>query len=272
MKSKTDANGNQLWFEYDANLAYLTRVYKSDGTTIATYQNDVNLGKPVTVTDPKGNIFRYEYDAIGRTTRETLDNPDPMVGVTKKITYNDASSFIRLDFGNEVTNQWQKGRITFDTLFGKPTILERRLNDTWLTQKQFAYDSGGNLKTETDAMGHITSHDYDALDREVKTTLPDGAITTYAWDNRTLTVTDANGNARITKFDLLDRVVQVKEYPNPDTAYITNYTYDTDSKLIQVTNPLGASTTNTYNKLGRLIQVDYPQDGYGPGMASEYYT
>ena len=121
-------------------------------------------------------------------------------------------------------------------------------------------------------MNHVTSHDNDALDREIKTTLPDGAITTYAWNNQTLTVTDANWNQKLQRFDLLDRVVVVKEYPEPDTVYITNYTYDTASHLIQITNPLGASTTNTYDRLGRLMQVDYPQDGYGPGMASEVYT
>jgi YD repeat-containing protein len=42
--------------------------------------------------------------------------------------------------------------------------------------------------------------------------------------------------------------------------------------VIQVTNPLGASTVNTYDNLGRLTKVDYPQDSYGPGMVSEYYT
>jgi RHS repeat-associated protein len=273
LKSKKDANGNELWFEYDNKLAYLTRVYKPDGTTIATYQNNVNLGKPVTVTDPKGNIFRYAYDAIGRLTKETLDNPDSQVGVTRRITYNDAANMIRLDFGNEAANVWQKGRITYDPIFGKPVKVERSLNDgSWRTQKQFTYESNGNLATETDAMGHTAKHEYDALDREIKTTFPDKTVTAYAWDERKLTMIDGNGNQKFQKYDLLDRIVQVKEYPNSDTAYITNYTYDTESHLIRVTNPLGASTINTYDNLGRLTKVDYPQDSYGPGMVSEYYT
>ena len=73
----TDSNGNSLTFEYSPayQSAYLTNIRSTDNITIATFEYDFNLGKKTKATDPKGNIFRYEYDLIGRTTREYLDNP-----------------------------------------------------------------------------------------------------------------------------------------------------------------------------------------------------
>ena len=273
MLTRKDANGNELRFDYGTDAMYLRRVYRPDGTTIATYPSyDVNLGLPLTITDPKGNVFRYTYDAIGRLTKEALDNPDPQVGVARKITYDDAGSMVTLDFGNGAAGQWQQGRIFYDSLFGKPSKIERKMNDgSWRLINQFAYDSNGRLITERDNMNHVAAHAYDSLDREIQTTLPDGTATAYAWDDRTLTVTDANNNQKKQTFDLLDRIITVLEKPDSSTSYTTSYRYDTDSRLIQITNPRGAKTTNTYDNLGRLTRVDYPQDGTNP-LGAEVYT
>lgn len=73
----TDANRNTIKFEYrgDApyNSAFLTRVYKVDNTTIATYDYDTALGLKTMATDPKGNVYRYTYDPLGRLTSGQLD-------------------------------------------------------------------------------------------------------------------------------------------------------------------------------------------------------
>jgi RHS repeat-associated protein len=272
IKTKTDANGNKLLFDYDSTQTYPSRTYMSDGANIATYQYDKNLGLPITVTDPNGNTFNYQYDAIGRLTRETLANGDPEVGVTRKITYNDAASLVSLDFGNEPTGLWQHGRIYYDPAFGKPLQIQRQLNSgSWVTIKQFTYDSNGRLTTEKDNRGHTIAHGYDALDREITTTFPDGTTMANSWDGRQLTVTDANNNRKVQNYDLLDRLVSAVEYSNSTTSYTTSYTYDTDSRLIRAINPLMADTTNTYDNLGQLIKTDYPQDGENP-LASEAFS
>ena len=107
LTSQTDANNNRFNFEYSPTYqsAYLTRVYRPDNTTIATFEYDFNLGKKTTATDPKGNIFRYQYDAISRLTREYLDNPsptDPTINVAWELTYDDLNSILNMRYGSDL--------------------------------------------------------------------------------------------------------------------------------------------------------------------------
>ena len=178
-----------------------TRVYLTNGTTLATYEYDLNTGRKITATDPKGNIFRYTYDLIGRLTSEKLDNPDPNVGVERDLIYNDQTNVVNLTFGNSTVQQ--EGRITFDALFGRPVKIQRKLNGNWTTLKQFTYDTSGRLYTETDGLGHTSTHNYDPLNREILTRLPDGATTTQTWDDQKLTITDANNVNKDMTYDLL---------------------------------------------------------------------
>ncbi|TCL54961.1 RHS repeat-associated protein [Hydrogenispora ethanolica] len=283
MLSKKDANGNILYFEYKAaapyNSTFLTAVKRADGTVIATYDYDVDIGKRTRATDPKGNVFLYTYDAVGRLTSETLVHSDSKVAVTRQISYDDVNNIVSLKYGNDSAG-WQEGRIVYDPLFAKPTQIQRKLNGGWVTVKESAYDTNGRLATAKDNLGHTTSYGYDELDRLIKTTFPDGTFSTASWDDRTVTTTDANGNQKTQTYDLLDRLIQVIEHPDANTSYSTTYTYDsfddpltdkTDSRLIQVTNARNVKTTYTYDNLGRLTRVDYPQDGTNP-LAAEVYT
>ncbi|TCL53820.1 YD repeat-containing protein [Hydrogenispora ethanolica] len=153
MIATKDANSNILYFDYSwkYNYAYLTRIYKQDGTTIASYSYDMDAnqqsgfdnGKPIQATDPKGNSFLYSYDGIGRLTTETLDNPDPKVGFTRSVTYDDANSIISFQFGND-TAGWQYGKVLYDPIFGEFRRIQRQLDGNWVTLKELAYDSNGN--------------------------------------------------------------------------------------------------------------------------------
>ena len=273
--SKTDADGNQLCTEYNltTNYAYPASVYNSANNTIATYDysnGGFDIGKPDAATDPNNNSFSYSYDFIGRLTSETLNNSDPNVGVTKSITYYDTTDLVRLKFGNDAANNWEYGQIYYDQLFGKPTLIQRQLNGSWVTIKQMTYDTDGRLATEATNLGYTTSHQYDGLNREIQTTFPDSTAITYSWDDRTLTTTDANNNKKTQIYDLLDRLATLEEYPGDGTTDITSYLYDTDSHLIQTVNPLNAKTSNTYDSLGRLTRTDYPQGGTNPLTAETF--
>jgi len=269
---KKDANGNELWYEYSGAYAsqYLTRIYNQNtGFSHARYEYDFHLGKPSSFIDANGVRYSYTYDASGRILTETLNADDATAAYTKTLTYYDSENRIYQKFGN--ANSYQEGQVYFDELTGKPRLIQRKISGYWQTPRETDFDCNGRPQWEKDGLGHTTRHDYDALDREVKTTLPDGAATTYSWDDRVLTITDPNGNRKILIYDLLDRVVKEQVFPDAATTYTTTYEYDSASQLIRATNPRGAATTYTYDNLGRPVRVDYPQDGANP-MASEEYA
>jgi RHS repeat-associated protein len=287
--TKTDPKNNLLQFEYGAqyNYAYLTRVYQGS-QTLARYDYYWDTGLKRSATDPKGNVFGYTYDPSGRLLTERLDDLDPDVAITKTIIYDDFSNKVTLKFGS------QEGLITYDSLFGKPVLIQRKVNSGgYVTVKKIGYNVDGQVDWEEDNMGHRTYHDYDALGRETETRLPGGYPISYAhnWENqtRTMTTTDAKGNTRKQYFDLLDRLRKVEDHPDPTTTVTTLYTYDTASHLIRVrtipgvvssvgsisdllqeNGDQGVKYTNRYNSIGQLLQVDYPQDGANP-MAPETY-
>ena len=276
--SKTDPKGSKLSFEYRSdngyNSVYLTRVYNpnlSGNQTIATFEYNLDLDRKKTATDPKGNIYRYEYDAIGRLTKEYLDNNSPTVGISRVIRYYDNDSHIELDFGGGVENRWEYGRIDYDPIVGKPKSIQRKNGNNWVAAKTIDYDSSGRLIAETDGEGHTTTHTYDALNRKIKTTRPDEWYTTFTWDDRKVTITDARGNTKTQYYDLLDRIFQVDEHPQAGVTYTTKYLYDTSSHLVQVINAKNANTNYTYDNLGRVLQMDYPQSGTSP-LKPEIYS
>jgi RHS repeat-associated protein len=294
MLTKTDANGNQLCFEYADTTekpyksAFLTRVYKPDGTTVAGYWYNFDTGDKIKATDPNGNVYRYEYDAVGRLTGEYLDNSDSNVAIDRILNYDDANNVVVMKFGNE-TASYQAGRLEYDPLFGKPAKLQRykglvsrdvalsASDPDWATQKVLEYDSNGRLANETtwereDMPPHVTFYQYDELDRKILVTQPDGSTTGFEYDDRKITTRDAKGNKKEQSYDLLDRLIQVNEYPDPGSTYncyTTQYLYDSfydDSgdkpvfHIVKVINPRNAETINTYDSLGRLIRTDYPQN------------
>jgi RHS repeat-associated protein len=291
MLTKTDANGNKLCFEYAATTnqpyqsAYLTKVADSAGTTVATFDYDLNTGNKIKATDPKGNIYRYEYDAIGRLTREYLDNSDTDVGISRILDYNDTDNILTMLYGND-SARYQAGRITYDPLFGKPAELQRynslvnglpdSSNPNWVTQKTYTYDSSGRMVTATDALNYTTAYTYDALDRKTLITRPDSSSTTFLYDDRMVIITDANGNNNTEIYDRLGRLIGINKGGISHTAYTYDTYYDNYNgksvyHLLTTTNSLGAVTTNTYDNLGRLIRTDYPQDGSNP-LTTETFT
>ena len=299
--SKTDPLSNSILFTYNTGLtgindgSYLIQVASKDSSgnnvALATYSNFNEFGKPTTVTDPNGNVFTYGYDAVGRTTKQAVASNDPNAAVSKVIAYDDTNSLATIFYGN-ATKGWQSGRINYDPLFGKPVKLQRLpslLNvasyntsdllsalgssPAWQITKTMTYDTHGRKVTECDGIGNTTSYNYDSLDRVVQTTYPDGTIATVSWNGLNLTKYDANGNRQDEFYDLLYRLTSIQEYPDPtnlSNTYATTYVYDSASHPVQMTNPNNAATQNTYDNLGRLVRMDFPQDGSNPLTAETY--
>ena len=102
------------------------------------------------MTDPKGNVTKYTYDAMGNLTKTTL--PD---GTTQSAAYTKNSQI-------------------------------KSIADALGNKTSYAYDGNGNQLTVTDPQGNTTASEYDAAGRLVRETNALGGVTTpmTRWDCR----------------------------------------------------------------------------------------
>jgi YD repeat-containing protein len=179
----TDAIGNTLEYEYDANnnkhsetmsevapdgKKEATRVvYDYDEQNRVVARTDVTnpatpldtrfgydqQGNMTSQTDPDGHTTRFEYDLRRRMTKKT----DAMGGVTKYV-YDDADRIQSVTDANQ-----NQTTFTYDT---EGNLLTERRADgaTW----SYTYDENFNRKTVSDPNGTVVTFIYDDADRLVE--------------------------------------------------------------------------------------------------------
>jgi RHS repeat-associated protein len=231
-----DLAGNQTLEQNEAtnwqthSTYYLNHLVKSrtqpDGTTLS-YTYDWR-GNPLTETDQAGHVTRYSYDLAGE-----------LIGVTKADgTANAATMTNRYDLAarkisttdpNNHTTQLQ-----YDNADHARFVIDPATGASHPTE--YRYDADGRLVLMIDPRGVQTHYGYDARGFRSDTTYaygtPDAATEYLGHDDR--------GNIT-TKIDLGGK--------------ITSYTYDADSRLIGVSDPLHQNTTYTVDRFGNLLGV-----------------
>lgn len=226
----TDANGGVVDYGYDAagNLIWSTQ-YLAGGnrTTQYTYNHDRQI---TDIAFASGAFARYRYNSGGRLeyTGNALNEfvrygyDVPTVTATVSSTRNVPG----LSGSTPVPSAGGQfaGATQFDSL-GRPYVSSgsngQRLG--------YTYDGNGNLKTRTDAAGRITRYDYDALNRLVQVTAPDGGVVVNHYD--------AEGNL---------------DYVQDPRGLRTTYTYNGFGQVLTQTSPDTGLTTYTYDSAGRL--------------------
>jgi RHS repeat-associated protein len=282
-----DRDSHTTLYQYDQRQRLTQTTDALSQNETYTYDGDDNR---ISLTDRDGHTTTYGYDLQNRRNRIT----DALGDVTT--TAYDA-------VGNVVSQTDANGHTTTNTY----DALNRRstMTDALSEQTQYFYDTGtftgpvngincnqcgatpgSNLVTEQiDPDGTAGLHagviyfKYDALDRLIirvqktgcvgagcsDTITPSDAVTTYGYDpvgNR-LTLTEPDGNTTTTQYDSDNRVIQVTNAAGD----VTTTTYDGVGNVITVTAPNLDVTTNTYDSLNRLIQVT---DSTGPLSSSTY--
>ena len=136
----------------------------------------------------------------------------------------------------------------------------------------YAYDSAGDVAKVTNPVGLVTTHTYDNLGRtltstQVSDTYPAGLTTTYVYDSldRVVTETDPTVTDRVTgakhtevtttTYDPDDNVLTstISDSSGGDPSRTTTNAYDAHGSLASVTDPLGNTTTYSYDVLGDRI-------------------
>ena len=108
----------------------------------------------------------------------------------------------------------------------------------------------------TDANGHTTHYQYDALNRRTRVTYADNTFDSTAYDalGRTTSKTDEAGVSTQFQYDKLGRLTQVIDA----LGQATRYAYDEVGNRISQTDANSHTTTFAYDKLGRRTKRTLP--------------
>ena len=151
----------------------------------------------------------------------------------------------------------------------------------------YTYDATGNLTQVLDPLGNTTTMAYDLRGRKTAMTDPDMGAWSYAYNTlgQLVSQTDAKGQPQTVGYDVLGRMVArtnlegtsqwtydtvVKGIGKPARVtgpggFATDYVYDALGRPSAVTTTVNAeafTVSNTYDPLGRLDTVQYPQTGF----------
>ncbi|MEU8892520.1 RHS repeat-associated core domain-containing protein [Streptomyces sp. NPDC048442] len=255
-KSGIDVPGNQetpdgekTTFTYDTagNTESVAVAGAGGGTEKYTYNKATATcggfeGQRCTVTDARGKVTNFQYDAEGNLKEVT---PPAPLGKTT-YTYDAV--------GRVETSTDGRGIKAVYTYDNRDRIREVSSTSTTVT---YVYDGDGNLSQRTDDGGLIT-YQFDPLSRETVRTLQDGsqAVLTYTPAGNVDTYTDPAGLTDYT-YDDANRLKTLKD----PAGRVTSYDYNANDKRTKTTYPGGTVQEVTPDKSGRptLIKATSPK-------------
>ncbi len=273
------------------SYAFATKVTNALGHTAYT-KYDYYLGKPVNIEDANGVVSSVEYDdALDRPTQSIQARYKVGVGVPAErrqttITYYDWNRAITTTSDRDAFNDNILYTVSYYDGLGRTWRGAAYEGSTW-TIKDTQFDALGRVSqvsnpyravdpnSASPPAGLWTTTVYDALNRVISVTTPDGAHIDTAYSGNNTLVIDQAGKMRISRTDAVGRLTNVWEVRSPDAAsgtvpvsfpnhpeitagYQTDYLYDTLGNLLKVTQ--GVQTRwFSYDSLSRLIRVANPE-------------
>ena len=236
--ARTDPLGNTTRYDHD-DAGNVTAVTWPDGTrTVAAYNE---RGRRVSMVAEDGGVWRFEYDGIGKLVREI----DPLGAIT---------SYAHDERGNITAIADALGGATRlqHNAAGLPVVVTDPLGAT----TRYEYDRFGRVSTITDPLGGVTRMSWTASGELRERIEPDGTTTRWTYDgndHNTETV-DANGNVTRTEFGGLDLLAAEV---GADGGRLS-YGYDTELRLVSITNERGLVWRYEYDAAGNLVtETDY---------------
>lgn len=256
------------------NVRFATYAYDAQGRAISTqhaggadnYDVAYNSDGSVTTTNPLGKETTYHFNTIQGARRlvSVEGHASASCAAANKAYTYDANGWLssKTDWAGNVTSYTRnaKGLVTGVTE-SDGSAEERTTTTTYIT--------GFNLPDVITEDGKTTDYDYDGFGRVTSVTVTDTATsesrtTSYTYYSNT---TDANGNTVLGKLHTVNGA-------RTDVSDITTYSYDSQGRLINITNaashetdylsfdaahrPLtftdgnGVLTTLVYDAVGRL--------------------
>ncbi|ERN39820.1 RHS repeat-associated core domain protein [Rubidibacter lacunae KORDI 51-2] len=228
--------------DYEFTQAELTAL----GVTVTEYDA---VGNVTAIFDPVGNETRFVYDDRDRLTSIA----DPLGQVTR-YEYDDAGNLIAVVEPRSVLD---------------PNTQEESVATT------FIYDGLNRQIGSQNALGHLTTAEYDDAGNLTKFTDEEGRIARYEYDRRNLLTKAIDEGGGTSENDSITRYTYDGNGNLTTTTRETNagdltksYSYDTLNRRTGVTDAEGHTTTFGYDSVGNLTRVTDPSNPDDPSDIS----
>jgi RHS repeat-associated protein len=271
--STVDGNGNITLYNYNDSsgnlLSRSQRDYFNDGWDTWNYTYN-SFGEVLTATDPLGlagdpnHTTTYVYNAQGNLTSITTPSPDNGItaGSVTSFTPNAQGQVTKIT--DPLTNATNIVYCTTNQT-NCPYGLIYYIQDAQSNKTIYSYDGRGNRLSATDALNHVTSFQYDPMNRVKLITYPTSPATTvqfhYDWRGRRDYVIDQDSNKTSYGYDDADRLLTVTDAQSP-TNGVTTYAYDTENNLTDIYDAKNNHTQFVYLPGKILYQTTFPSTEY----------
>ncbi len=249
--SKGNVLTRQEGADNDPNRITYTTVYKANGMDVESQSKTIGNGIPVQESTAT-------YDPVTRDvltqTSYTIFNGQS-VAMTTTMTYNAQGQVL------ETTSP--RGAVTKNTYIATSPGLGRLEKveykgpgqTVFKVQAQYVYDNIGRVIAEQDSEGYLLQHEYDALNRRLKTTYPDTTYTHSTYSCCTLTSSRArDGSITQNSYDALKRLTQVVSPGGQTVAY----EYDANDNVTKLRFGRGEWVAWEYDDGNRVTAKLYP--------------
>jgi RHS repeat-associated protein len=228
--TETDPLGNRITYaDYD--------IFGNPGTM--TLELDDGFGTPIT------QVYDYDYNDLGQMTRTTLDDGSGTTSTTRS-AYDQRGRLVDL---HDETTGWH----TSSDYYQDGAVKQVTATDG--SAVFYTYTWRGEIATMTDAAGVVTRYTYDLAGNQTGRTTAVGAAnevtTTHSYDlaGRETGTTDARGHTTVTRYDDLDRPLQVED-PVHGATHPTVFAYNDAGRLEGVLGVDGILTHYQYDARG----------------------
>lgn len=262
---------------------------------VTTYDTYNAHGRPLTVTDPNGDVTTLTYDARQRLTSRTVGTEQTTLtywptGLLQRATLPDGSFLdhtydaahrlteIEDSEGNRIVYTLDvMGNRTAENVYDPSSALTQTRTRVFNTLNQlsqqiaaagtaavtttFSYDANSNQTGINEPLSRNTVQVFDELNRLKQVTDPLSGITKYGYSafGQLSSVTDPRNKVTTYTYNGLG---DLKQQVSPNTG-TTNNTYDSGGNLQTSTDARSKTATYTHDALNRVTSLTYPDQTIG---------
>lgn len=233
------------------------QVSKSDGSKSITYYNAYGQDVGTAASDYVGNLLKQNrsYDNRGRLSSVSMPYKGQFILKYDRYSYDEFNRLSSIAYAKGDTVSWLYNGLSVSTTedgIGKTRTYDARgrllgVTDPAGTVSYTLRPDGQPSRVE--ALGVVTTFNYDAYGRRTAINDPSGGMRTFAYDaaGRVAQKTDADGRTVSIAYDALGRIASEQR-----AEMTTSYSYDSHNRLSSISSSNGSGKLFSYDNLGRL--------------------